>query len=125
VALALRQQWEDPLICFCDEDKNALAATPEEAIELEKNYDGAIDLLLTDVIMPRMTGGEVAIWIEHHRLHTDVVYISGYTENVMVFQQLLDIGAHLIEKPFYLNDLLRMVRQAIEQPLGHEVLAPA
>jgi hypothetical protein len=42
--------------------------------------------------------------------------MSGYTEDVMAFQQLLDIGAYLVEKPFYPNDLLRMVRWAIEQP---------
>jgi FixJ family two-component response regulator len=42
--------------------------------------------------------------------------MSGYTEDVMVFQQLLDIGALLIQKPFYPQDLLRMVRRAIEHP---------
>jgi len=102
-----------------------IAATPEEALELEDRYDGTIDLLLTDVIMPRMTGREVAVRIGRRRPQTAVVYMSGYTEDVMAFQQLLDIGAYLIEKPFYPNDLLRMVRRAIEQPLGHEVLAPA
>lgn len=101
------------------------AATPEEAIELENQYSGTIDLLLTDVIMPRMTGREVALRIGRHRPQTAVVYMSGYAEDVMIFQQLLDIGAYLIEKPFYPNDLLSMVRRAIEQPSNHEVFAPA
>jgi signal transduction histidine kinase/CheY-like chemotaxis protein len=97
------------------------AATPEEAMALEIGYEGEIDLLLTDVIMPRMTGREVAIQLARRRPQIPVVYMSGYTEDVMAFQQLLEIGAYLIEKPFYPNDLLRMVRRAIEQPAGHEV----
>ena len=97
------------------------AGTPEEAMSLEIKYDGAIDLLLTDVIMPRMTGREMAMEVARRRPETPVVYMSGYTEDVMAFQQLLDIGAYLVEKPFYPNDLLRMVRRAIEQPNGHEV----
>jgi CheY-like chemotaxis protein len=101
------------------------AATPEEAIELEKQYEGTIDLLLTDVIMPRMTGREMARSMVYHWPQMTVVYMSGYTKDVMAFQQLFDTGAYLIEKPFYPNDLLRTVRRAIEQPLSHELLAPA
>lgn len=94
------------------------AGTPEEAMMLETNYDGPIDLLLTDVIMPRMTGRDMAMHLAHRRPQMPVVYMSGYTEDVMAFQQLLDTGAHLIEKPFYPADLLRMVRRAIEQPVA-------
>jgi CheY-like chemotaxis protein len=101
------------------------AATPEEAMALEIGFDGEIDLLLTDVIMPRMTGREVAIHLARRRPQTPVVYMSGYTEDVMAFQQLLESGAYLVEKPFYPNDLLRMVRRAIEQPAGHEVATAA
>jgi hypothetical protein len=39
----------------------------------------------------------------------------------MAFQQLLEVGAYLVEKPFYPTDLLKMVRHAIEQPQGHEL----
>jgi signal transduction histidine kinase len=102
-----------------------IAATPEEAIELEKQYEGTIDVLLTDVIMPRMTGREVALSMAYHRPQMTGVYMSGYTEDVMAFQRLFDTGAYLIEKPFYPNDLLRTVRRAIEQPLSHERLASA
>jgi signal transduction histidine kinase/ActR/RegA family two-component response regulator len=93
-----------------------VAATPEEAIAIESTFIGEIDLLLTDVIMPRMTGREMAVKLAERRPQTPVVYMSGYTEDVMVFQQLLDIGALLIQKPFYPQDLLRMVRRAIEHP---------
>lgn len=91
------------------------AATPEEAIAMEANFGGQIDLLLTDVIMPRMTGREVAIIIRHHRSHLPVVYMSGYTQDVMAFQRLIDDGALLVEKPFYPHELLRIVRRAIDQ----------
>jgi CheY-like chemotaxis protein len=98
-----------------------VASSPEEAMAIEHSYEGPIDLLLTNVVMPRMTGREVAIELGRRRPHTAVVYMSGYTEDVMAFQQLLDIGAYLVEKPFYPADLLRIVRRAIEQPTGHDV----
>lgn len=101
-----------------------VAATPEEAIAIESTFEGEIDLLLTDVIMPRMTGREMAVKLANRRPHTPVVYMSGYTEDVMVFQHLLDIGALLIQKPFYPQDLLRMVRRAIEQKCCAQQLAP-
>lgn len=101
------------------------AASPEEALTLEKSFEGEIDLLLTDVIMPRMTGRDVAVQLAPRRPNMPVVYMSGYTEDVMVFQDLLDIGAYLIEKPFYPNDLLHIVRRAIDQPAGHELSAIA
>lgn len=99
------------------------AGTPEEAMALERSHAGSIDLLLTDVIMPRMTGRDVAMNLARHRPEMPVVYMSGYTEDVIVFQQLLEMGAYLVEKPFYPNELLRMVRRAIEQPNGHEEVA--
>jgi signal transduction histidine kinase len=91
------------------------AGTPEEAMALEANYAGSIDLLLTDVIMPRMTGREVALKLACRRPQMAVVYMSGYTEDVMASQQLLDSGAYLVEKPFYPHELLRTVRRAIDQ----------
>jgi two-component system, cell cycle sensor histidine kinase and response regulator CckA len=98
-----------------------IAGTPEEAIMLSNGYSGKIDLLLTDVIMPRMTGREVVRRLAHRYPTIPVVYMSGYAEDVVTFQQLVDAGAYLVEKPFYPNDLLRMVRKAIEQPAGHEL----
>lgn len=92
------------------------ASTPEEAMALERAYAGDINLLLTDVIMPGMTGREVALQMTRLRPNIPVLYMSGYTEDVMAFQQLLEIGAYLVEKPFYPKELLRMVRRAIEQP---------
>jgi signal transduction histidine kinase len=95
------------------------AATPEEAMVIERSFDDNIDLLLTDMIMPRITGREVATQVAQHRPRIPVVYMSGYTEDTMAFRHLLDTGAYLIEKPFYPNDLLRTVRRAIDQSPDH------
>jgi CheY-like chemotaxis protein/two-component sensor histidine kinase len=91
------------------------AGTPEEAVALGANYAGPIDLLLTDVIMPHMTGREVALKLARRRPQMPVVYMSSYTEDGMAFQQLRDSGAYWVEKPFYPHELLRTVRRAIEQ----------
>jgi CheY-like chemotaxis protein len=100
-----------------------IASTPEEAVALSDGYRGKIDLLLTDVVLPRMTGSEVARRLARLRPRIPVVYMSGYAEEVMTFQQLVDTGAYLVQKPFFPNDLLRMVRLAIEEPAGHELAA--
>ena len=91
------------------------AEAPEEALALETGYRGEIDLLLTDVIMPQMPGREVATQLARRRPALRVVYLSAYTHEVLTFKQLLDNDAHWIEKPFYPNELLRVVRGAIEQ----------
>ena len=101
------------------------AGTPEEAMMIETHYEGPINLLLTDVIMPHMTGRDMAHRLAHRRPQMPVVYMSGYTEDVMAFQQLLEAGAHLIEKPFYPTDLLRMVRRAIELSLVAPIISPS
>jgi signal transduction histidine kinase/CheY-like chemotaxis protein len=91
------------------------AEAPEEALSLEIGYHGEIDLLLTNVIMPQMQGREVATQLARRRPDLRVVYVSGYTQEVLAFKQLLDKDAHWVEKPFYPNELLRAVRGAIEQ----------
>lgn len=97
------------------------ATTPEEAIQIEHEYAGSIDLLLTDIVMPQMTGRDVAQKLCERRPMTSVLYMSGYTEDVVVYQRLMEGDAYLVEKPFYPDQLLRMVRQAIDHPFGREL----
>jgi hypothetical protein len=72
----------------------------EQAIALATDYDGQIDLLVTDVVMPKMLGKEVAERICQTRPDIKVLYISGYARPVLASAGRLDRDVHLIEKPF-------------------------
>ena len=85
-----------------------------EAIELSKAYEGEIHLLMTDIIMPKMRGPEVAMRITGQRPRTVVVFLSGYTEEAL--SQMENIGRiTLIEKPYTADTLLRTIRQLLDE----------
>ena len=74
----------------------------------------SIHLLLTDVIMPGMNGRELAQRIAEIRPNVKILYMSGYTENVIGHNGMLDAGIRLLQKPFNLRDLKSMVREVLD-----------
>jgi PAS domain S-box-containing protein len=86
----------------------------QEAIALAERHRGAIDLLLTDVIMPKMLGKEVAARIGEIRPGTPVLYMSGYARPVL--GSTLGEEIELIEKPFSEQLLLSKVRTLLDTP---------
>ncbi|MFH2125319.1 MAG: PAS domain S-box protein, partial [Pseudomonadota bacterium] len=91
------------------------ANTPSEAMALAEQHPGAIDLLLTDVIMPQMNGKDLALRLQTLYPKLKYVYMSGYTANVIVHHGVLDQGVHFIQKPFYKKDMAKMVRKALDE----------
>jgi CheY-like chemotaxis protein len=88
-------------------------------------HEGVIHLLLTDVIMPGMNGRELAQRISEIRPQTKVLYMSGYTENVIGHNGMLDAGIRLLQKPFTLRDLKSRVREALDSsPFPLEAAMP-
>jgi CheY-like chemotaxis protein len=85
-----------------------------KALELIDSYRGTIDLLLTDVVMPGLTGNEVAEQVSIARPQIRVLYMSGYTESVIGSQGVIDPGIHLVSKPFTEPDLLDSVRAVLD-----------
>jgi PAS domain S-box-containing protein len=86
------------------------AAGGAQAIRLAQTHPGPIHLLLTDVIMPKMMGNEVAIQVKQHRPDIPVLYMSGYAEPVLTENGTLPDGVTIIEKPFTSHELLHGVR---------------
>jgi PAS domain S-box-containing protein len=86
----------------------------EEALAISREYRGAVDLLLTDVIMPGMGGKALAQEIIRERPETAVVYMSGYTGHTYKEQWPLEPGCFLLMKPFTRHDLSRTVGLALE-----------
>ena len=87
------------------------------ALQLAQAHAGAIHLLLTDVIMPGMTGRELASHLSQSRPGIKVLYMSGYTENVIGHNGMLDAGVMLLQKPFSLPTLRAKVREILDMKL--------
>jgi CheY-like chemotaxis protein len=88
------------------------------ALELAARHEGAIDLLLSDVVMPGMLGKDLAERLVAVRPETPVLYMSGYAQPVLASQGTLDPGVVLLEKPFTAGDLLRAVRNRLDARVG-------
>lgn len=89
------------------------AANGDEAIKLARNFPQRIHLLVTDLVMPQMGGKELVE--QFKRLHPDcrVLFISGYTDEVMTDQGLLGHGALFLQKPFSPFEFLRKIREVL------------
>jgi PAS domain S-box-containing protein len=84
-----------------------------EAIRIGDSHKGTIHLLVTDVVMPRMSGRELVGRILPARPQMKVMYMSGYTENAIVHHGVLEEGVEFIQKPFKTTDLVRRVREVL------------
>jgi PAS domain S-box-containing protein len=90
------------------------AADGGVAMQIAVAHEGVIHLLLTDVIMPGMNGRELAQRMSEIRPNVKVLYMSGYTENVIGHNGTLDAGIRLLQKPFTLRDLKDRVREVLD-----------
>jgi PAS domain S-box-containing protein len=95
-----------------------LAADPEEALRVLASHDGPIDLVLTDVIMPRMSGPELVDKLREDHSTLKVLYMSGYTDEAIGHRGVLEAGTYFIQKPFGLRGLLLKLREILDAPTG-------
>lgn len=94
---------------------NVLAAsTPGEAIGLASKYGGIIHLLITDVIMPEMNGKELAERLREFYPNIKVLFMSGYTANVIAHHGVLEKNIHFIQKPFSKKELGEKTREVLK-----------
>ena len=73
-----------------------------------------IDAMLTDVVMPEMSGKVLAERVAQVAPHIKVIFMSGYTDNAIVHHGVLDGGIFFIEKPFTMDSLARKIRDALD-----------
>jgi two-component system, cell cycle sensor histidine kinase and response regulator CckA len=94
------------------------AAHGEQAIRVCQGHKGPIHLLMTDVIMPRMSGRELAEKLRPLRKEMKVLYMSGYPDNTIVHHGVLQPGTAFLQKPFTLRALEEKVRGVLDSPTG-------
>jgi PAS domain S-box-containing protein len=85
-----------------------------QALAVSQKHSGEIHLMLTDVVMPNMTGRELAGEIATERPRLKVVYMSGYTSDEALRRAVVDEGAPFVQKPFTLDSLLGKIRAVLD-----------
>jgi two-component system, cell cycle sensor histidine kinase and response regulator CckA len=91
------------------------AAGPGDALEIATRHTGALDLLLTDVVMPQMSGRVLADLLTPERPKMAVLFMSGYTANAVVQHGVLDPSKAYLQKPFTPDALACAIRHALDR----------
>jgi two-component system cell cycle sensor histidine kinase/response regulator CckA len=84
-----------------------------EALQVQEEHAGAIDILITDVVMPKLGGVELAEQLHKARPQTRIIYMSGYTDNRTVRDMMADSAVSFLQKPFSPAALAELTRQVL------------
>jgi PAS domain S-box-containing protein len=93
------------------------ASNGDEALEISKNFELDIKLMITDVVMPQMSGRELSERLQAVRPGVPVIFMSGYTDDAIVRHGLLDEKLNFIQKPFDSASVARKVREVLDSHL--------
>ncbi len=85
-----------------------------EALQVCEEHRGPIHLLITDVVLPGMSGRQLAVCLAGRRPEMKVIYMLGYTDEAIVQHGVLEEGILFLQKPFSLDVLASVVREGLE-----------
>jgi len=91
------------------------ASNGQKALEISQSYTGPIHLLITDVIMPEMSGQELAEKLSTEHPEAKILYMSGYTDDFILHHSLLEKDLEFIQKPFSPSILLKKIRKVLDR----------
>lgn len=92
-----------------------LANDGQEGLETAKEIEGKIDLLLSDVILPKVNGPDLYKKLHRTRPEMKVLFMSGYTDNALAHHGVLEAGVNFIQKPFAITTIIRRVREVLDR----------
>jgi two-component system, cell cycle sensor histidine kinase and response regulator CckA len=84
-----------------------------QAVEAAHKYSGKIDLMVTDVVMPGMSGGQLAELLADKYSDMKMLFVSGYSEQVVLRHKILDVHGNFLQKPFTLKSLAAKIREVL------------
>jgi len=93
-----------------------MAGTPSAALHIVEQHKGAIDLLLSDVVMPEMDGPTLVRQLRESYPALRVLFVSGYPAHLIAYRGLLPEDAHFLRKPFTIQELVNAIQQALFKP---------
>lgn len=91
------------------------ADRPSKALKIVEEYPGDIHLVFTDVVMPEMTGKEMVALLQPHQPKIKILYMSGYTANVIAHNGILDEGIQFLQKPYSKAELAKKIRGILDR----------
>jgi PAS domain S-box-containing protein len=92
------------------------ASSGADAVRIFAQHQNTIDLLLTDVIMPQMSGRDLAERLKALQSSLKVLYISGYTDDMLAHHGVLESNVYLLQKPFAPDELAKKLREVLDAP---------
>jgi len=108
----VRMLAEDVL---CEAGHRVLSAgNGAEALKMAESWEGEIDLLITDVVMPEMSGPQLATRVTRTRPSIVVLYVSGYTDHALLHRGVFEVGTAFLSKPFAPEALVQRVGELLQ-----------
>jgi PAS domain S-box-containing protein len=95
------------------------ATDGEDALRVSRDYAGPIHLMISDVVMPRVSGPRLAAQLADERPDMKVLFVSGYAENTVLKHGKIDVTTRFLQKPFSLKVLGKKVREVLESREAH------
>jgi CheY-like chemotaxis protein len=91
-----------------------VAASGPEALEIARNHEGSVDVLLTDVVMPQMSGVQLAGLLKEEHPGLETIFMSGYPDQMLSARGVLEEAHNYLRKPFTASELLGEIEHALE-----------
>ena len=94
------------------------ATNSEEALEISRKHEEKIDLLLTDVVMPRINGRELAKILQQERPYMQTILMSGYPADIVAPKGIIESNIHFINKPLTRTTLTNIIQTVLNKKVG-------